>query len=146
MEKQFTLTTKIKANREKVWEALTNPDKIEQYMFGSRTDSNWHPGNDVNFYISKEGKNITVVKGKVIKADKPVYLEHTLFPAITEMKDIPENYLYIIYEIKKDKDGETLLTITQGDFSKVEQGKERYDETVKGWETVLPKLKEIAES
>ena len=51
MENTIELTTTIKASAEKVWDAITNPDKIEQYMFGSRTDTDWKPGSKSNFYI-----------------------------------------------------------------------------------------------
>ncbi len=31
----------IDASREQVWRALTDPDHIEQYMFGSRVETDW---------------------------------------------------------------------------------------------------------
>ena len=144
MENSIVFETTIDASAEKVWETLTNPDKIEQYMFGSRCDSNWTPGSKANYYIKQNEKEITVVKGEVIRSIPNKLLEHTLFPANSGIEDTLENYLVIIYEMEED-DGKTELTITQKGYKYVENGQERYIDTQKGWKAVLPKLKETAE-
>lgn len=145
MENTIELTTTIKASAEKVWDAITNPDKIEQYMFGSRTDTDWKPGSKSNFYIEQDGKQITIVKGEVIRNIPQKLLEHTLFPNDNKLNDTLENYILITYQLE-EHDGETDLTITQKGFKYVEEGLQRYIDTQKGWKIALPKLKEVAES
>jgi len=113
-------------------------------MFGSRTNSNWQPGSRVDYFMSKEGQEIIVVKGEVIKSDPPHLLEHTLFPAGSSLEDIPRNYLTVTYELQPTNQG-TELIITQKDFSRVSQGDKRYEDSLNGWKLVLPKMKEIAE-
>ena len=144
MENTIELTTTIKASVEKVWDALTNPDKIEQYMFGSRCESDWKPGSKTNFYIEQDEKQLTIVKGEVIRSNPPTLLEHTLFPHKSGIEDTPENYIVITYELQ-DHDGETDLTITQRGYKYVENGMQRYIDSQKGWKAALPKLKEVAE-
>jgi uncharacterized protein YndB with AHSA1/START domain len=145
MENTIELTTTIKASAEKVWDAITNPDKIEQYMFGSRTDTDWKPGSKSNFYIEQDDKQITIVKGEVIRNIPQKLLEHTLFPNDNKLNDTLENYILITYQLE-EHDGETDLTITQKGFKYVEEGLQRYIDTQKGWKIALPKLKEVAES
>lgn len=145
MENKIELKTTIHATPEKVWETLTNPDKIERYMFGARCDSNWKPGSKSNFYVKQDDKEITVVKGEVIRSEENKLLEYTLFPADSDIEDIPENYIVAIFELEQDGDN-THLYVTQKGYSYVENGKERYIDTMKGWKVALPMLKEVAES
>ncbi len=144
MENKIELKTTIHATPEKVWETLTNPDKIEKYMFGARCDSNWKPGSKSNFYVKQDDKEVTVVKGEVIRSEENRLLEYTLFPANSDIEDIPENYIVAIFELEEDGD-ETHLYVTQKGYSYVENGKERYIDTMKGWKVALPMLKEVAE-
>lgn len=145
MENKIELKTTIHATPEKVWETLTNPDKIERYMFGARCDSNWKPGSKSNFYVKQDDKEITVVKGEVIRSEENKLLEYTLFPADSDIEDIPENYIVAIFELEEDGDN-THLYVTQKGYSYVENGKKRYIDTMKGWKVALPMLKEVAES
>ncbi len=145
MENSIELKTTISTNPEGVWDALTNPDKIEQYMFGARCESDWKPGSKANFFVTQDEKEITVTKGEVIRVQENKLLEHTLFPANSNIDDTPENYIVILYELDPISDSETELTITQKGYKYVENGLERYIETQKGWKVALPKLKEVAE-
>ncbi len=145
MENTIELKTTIKASADKVWDAITNPDKIEQYMFGSRTETDWKPGSKSNFYIEQDNKQITIVKGEVIRNIPGKLLEHTIFPNDHKLNDSLENYIVITYTLE-EHDGETDLTITQKGFKYVEEGLQRYIDTQKGWKIALPKLKEVAES
>ncbi len=145
MENRIELKTTVSTSVENVWDALTNPDKIEEYMFGARCESDWKPGSKSNFFVKQDDKEVTVVKGEVIRSEPHKYLEHTLFPANSGIEDTLENYIVVIYELEAISDNETELTITQKGYKYVENGLERYIETQKGWKVALPKLKEIAE-
>lgn len=144
MENTIVLTTTINASADNVWDAITNPDKIEQYMFGSRCESDWKPGSKANFFITQDEKQINIVKGEVIRNVPGKLLEHTLFPAGSGLEDTLENYIVITYEIQ-EHDGETDLTITQKGYKYVDNGLERYIDSQKAWKVALPKLKEVAE-
>lgn len=145
MENKIELQTAISASLKNVWDALTNPNKIEQYMFGARCESDWKPGSKANFFVRQNDKEVVVVKGEVIRSEPNKYLEHTLFPANSGIQDTLENYIVIIYELEEISENETELKVTQKGFKYVENGLERYIETQKGWKVALPKLKEVAE-
>ena len=144
MENTIVITTTINTSADKVWDVLTNPDKIELYLFGSRCDSDWKPGSKANFYILQDERQINIVKGEVIRNVPGKLLEHTLFPAGADLNDSPENYVVITYELQ-EHDGETDLTTTQKGYKYVENGLERYIDSQKAWKIALPKLKQIAE-
>lgn len=145
MPKEIRHSILINTNRERVWDALTNPDKVQQYMFGSRCRSNWQGGNPVEYYMLQEGKEITIVHGQVIKVEPHSYLEHTIFPTGSDFEDIPKNHLITIYQLEKD-DGSTLLTVLQRGFETVANGEARYQDASQGWDAILIQLKEVAEA
>lgn len=144
MEKELARSIYIEATPQAVWDTLTQPDKIRQYMFGASTDTDWQPGSPIDYYISKDGQNIKVVTGTILEVKAPYYLSHTLFPVGWPIDDIPENYLHCIYQIAGEDNG-TELTVLQRDFESIALGERRYNDAMKGWDVVLPKIKEVAE-
>ena len=146
MQAIFTQSIHINALPDTVWMVLTNPDKIEQYMYGCRMERPWEEGHPVEYMVEQDGQPVLMVKGWVVRVEPPFYLEHTVFPAkSTTMEDVPENYLTVSYTIRV-KGNETELTVTQKDFTKVAEGEKRYDSVVNGWAGTLPKIKELAEA
>lgn len=145
MQAIFTQSIHIAALPDRVWMVLTNPDKIEQYMYGCRMERPWEEGHPVEYMVEQDGQQVLMVKGQVVKVEPPFYLEHTVFPAKTTIEDIPENYLTVSYTIMV-KGNESELTITQKDFTKVAEGEKRYNSTMNGWAGALPKIKELAEA
>ncbi len=146
MQPVFTQSVHIAALPDTIWMVLTNPDKIEQYMYGCRMERPWEEGHPVEYTMERDGQPVLMVKGEVVKVEPPFYLEHTIFPATSSLiEDIPENYLTVSYTITA-KGNESELTITQKDFTKVAEGEKRYNSTVNGWAGAIPKIKELAEA
>jgi hypothetical protein len=50
------------------------------------------------------------------------------------------------YNLREDGPGRSILEITQGDFSKVEDGESRYRHSLDGDDTVLQGIKKLAEA
>ncbi len=48
--------TEIQASPEEVWSALTDPAKIEEYMFGSHVVTDWTKGGTIVWKGEYEGK------------------------------------------------------------------------------------------
>jgi uncharacterized protein YndB with AHSA1/START domain len=140
-------TITINAPAAKVWDALVNPDQTKKYMFGCETVSDWKPGSPLLWKGVFDGKELVAVKG-TIKAIRPEqYLEYTTIdPNNATMEDIPENYLTVTYDLKP-VNGQTLLTVTQGDYSKVADGESRYNEAMAGggWQSILDQIKKLVE-
>jgi uncharacterized protein YndB with AHSA1/START domain len=139
---------KIDAPAEKVWNILTNPDQTKKYMFGCETVSDWKPGSPLLWKGNYEGKEMVFVKGDIVDIDPGKYLAYTTIDPNSTIDDISENYLTVTYSLSEDN-GQTLLTVTQGDYTKVADGERRYKEASnngEGWNPILVEIKKIAEA
>ena len=147
-----TLTVKnsitINAPASKVWDALTNPEQTKKYMFGCETVSDWKKGSPLLWQGAYEGKEMVFVKGTIEGIEPGKFLAYTTIDPNSSIADIPENYLLVTYDIST-KDGKTILTVTQGDYSKVAEGERRYKEAYnngEGWNPILVEIKKLVES
>lgn len=130
----------IKAAPDKVWEALTNPDLIEKWQYGSQLYTTWKVGDAIKFVTEWEG-NTFEQWGTVLEYDKPVKLRYSLFAPRPDLEDKPENYFEMIYILVANAE-ETILQIIQEDFRpNAIQQEEQGDEN-----PFLQALKLIAES
>ena len=103
----------INASKEKVWLALTNPDKVKAWQFGSDLITNWKVGNEIRFKSEWNGQ-IFEQWGTVVEFDPYEKLKYTLFAPRPDLEDKPENYFEMEYKLINSKNG-TELTITQED-------------------------------
>ncbi|MBG6129249.1 uncharacterized protein YndB with AHSA1/START domain [Aquimarina sp. EL_43] len=132
-------------NKEKVWELLTNPTITKQYMYGCEVISDWKVGNPIFWKgLTEDSKEVIYVKGKIVEYKKGELVTFTMFDPNMEIEDIPENYLSLTYYLK-EKNNKTTLKLTQGNFATVALGEKRYEESLKGWEMVIPVMKQIVE-
>lgn len=130
-------------SKKQVWNLLTNPEITKQYMFGCEVLSEWKVGSPIIWKgITEDGTEVIYVKGEIIEIEKEKKVTFTMFDPNKGMEDKLENYVNLTYELQKLKNG-TKLILTQGDFSKAENGKGRYEESSKGWEMVLPIMKKV---
>ena len=148
--KEMTIknTIEINAAASEVWDALTNPEKTKIYMFGSETVSDWKVGSELLWKGSYEDKEMIFVKGHIEKINPTTELVYSTFDPNSSMEDIPENYLHVTYELSENN-GITTLQVTQGDYSKVADGKRRYQEGLnngEGWNPILVEIKKLVES
>ena len=140
-------TIAIGAPPSKVWDALVNPEQTKKYMFGCETVSDWKIGSPLLWKGYYEGKEMIFVKGTIVDIKPEKFLAYTTIDPNSTMEDIPENYLTVTYELTP-KDGQTILTVTQGDYSKVADGDRRYKETYnngEGWNPILVEIKKLVE-
>mgnify|MGYP000873723650 FL=1 len=103
----------INASKEKVWLALTNPDKVKAWQFGSDLITDWKVGNEIRFKSEWNGQ-IFEQWGTVVEFDPYEKLKYTLFAPRPDLEDKPENYFEMEYKLINSKNG-TELTITQED-------------------------------
>lgn len=140
--KYFKFAIVIEAEPKVVWEALTNPIFTKIYMFGCEVVSDWKLWEPVEWKGAEDG--IIYVKGILLDYEKEKKLSYTVFDPNAGYKDIPENYLTTTYLIEPSE-GKTVLSISQGDYSKVENGEKRFKESI-GWKMVLKRLKQMLET
>lgn len=137
----------IDAPAEKVWDALVNPEKTKQYMFGCETVSDWKEGSSLIWKGNHEGKEMVFVKGEIVKIVPNKHLTYTAIDPNSNIDDKSENYLWIKYDLEP-KGNKTLFTVQQGDYSKVAEGERRYQESYnngEGWNPLLIQIKQLVE-
>jgi uncharacterized protein YndB with AHSA1/START domain len=130
----------IDAPKEKVWEALTKPEIIKQYFFGTDTHTDWQPGSPVTFTGEWEGKSYED-KGTVLSVEANRFLRYDYWSSMSGIEDKPENYVIITYELQEKEEGVTRLTVTQENIP-TEQMKDHSEEN---WNKVLGGLKTLLE-
>ena len=151
MENQLIVKNSIVINApvSKVWDALTNPEQTKKYMFGCETVSDWKKGSPLLWKGFYEGKDVIFVKGNIVDIKPETLLAYTTIdPNDSTVADSPENYLTVTYELSTEN-GQTVLTVTQGDYSKVAEGEKRYKEAFnngEGWNPILVEIKKLVES
>lgn len=143
---QNTIT--INAPAIEVWNALTDPQQTKKYMFGCETVSDWKKGSSLLWRMQHEGKELVAVKGSIVDIQPGKFLAYTVIdPNNPEIEDIPGNYLTVTYDLSSH-DRQTVLTVTQGDYSKVADGERRYREAYnngEGWNPILVQIKKLVE-
>jgi len=138
----------INAPVEKVWDVLVKPEHTKKYMFGCETVSDWKPGRPLLWKGNHEGKEMVFVKGNIVEINPPLFLSYTVIDPNSAIEDIPENYLTVTYNLNEEN-GYTVLTVTQGDYSKVADGEKRYKESYnngEGWNPILVEIKKLVET
>jgi uncharacterized protein YndB with AHSA1/START domain len=135
---------KVDAPVDTLWQVLTDSEYIRQYMFGCNAETDWKPGSPLLWRGAADG--VVYVKGSVVRFEPPYTLEYTIFDPNSKIADVPENYLTMKCELKERDGSGSTLVITQGDFSTVEDGEERYRHSLDGDDSVLQGIRRLAEA
>lgn len=138
----------IEAPASKVWDALTNPEQTKKYMFGCQAVSDWKIGKPLLWKGFYEGKEMIFVKGIVLDIQPNKLLKYTVIDPNAPMEDKPENYLNVTYNLT-EKNGQTILHVTQDGFENAADGKKRYKDTYnngEGWNPILVEIKKLVEA
>ena len=142
MAKKLSVTASItiSAPVNKVWQALTDPAMIKEYLFGTNTESDWKKGSSITYTGEWEGKHY-VDKGEIIDIVPQKLLHTTYFSGMSGKEDKPENYANVIYEIASQNGG-TMVSITQDNIED-EKGQQHMKEN---WTKVLEGMKKLLEN
>jgi uncharacterized protein YndB with AHSA1/START domain len=132
-------TTTINAPTSKVWDALTKPEQIKQYMFGTQVTTDWKVGSPITYRGEWKGKQYED-KGKVLQVEPRKRLVSTFWSSLAGLPDTPENYKTVDYELTPDGD-RTKLTVTQDNNASQEEAKE----AEQNWRMVLDGIKKLVE-
>ena len=129
--------TTINTTPDKVWDALTNPDTIKKYMFGTTVTSDWKEGSKIVWKGEWEGKAYED-KGKILRLEPRRSLQYSHFSPTPGLDDRPENYHIVTIDLA-EKDNQTAVTLTQ-DNNADEKAK---DHSEKNWKMMLNSLKKL---
>ena len=133
-------TTTINAPASKVWDALTKPDQIKQYMFGTQVTTDWKVGSPITYKGEWKGKAYED-KGKVLEIEPRKRLVSTFWSSLAGLPDKPENYKTVRYELAPEGD-RTKLTVTQDNNASQAEAQE----AEQNWNMVLDGIKKLVES
>ena len=132
-------STTIHAPAARVWEALTRPELIKEFMFGTQVVSEWKVGSAILYRGEWQGKAFED-KGKILEFQPEKKLVTTHWSPLSGVPDSPENYHTVSYELSGQGDS-TQVTITQDNNA----SKEEQSDSEKNWKMMLDGLKKMLE-
>lgn len=143
MNKNLRVSKSIEINSsaEKIWEALTNPEKIKIYLFGTETITDWKIGSSIVFQGEYEGQKYKD-KGNVIENIANETLKYDYWSGFSGLEDRPENYSIVTYHIEKISDNRMKFTWTQKGFAN-EEGQQHSENGLYG---MLEQIKKLVEA
>jgi len=134
------VTIDINAPAAEVWDAITKPELIKQYMHGTDTKTDWAVGGPVTWSGEWNGKAY-IDKGIVLKNEPLRTLRYTHWSPLGGSADQPENYHNVTFELE-DHNGLTKLTLTQSNNSSREAADKMASSA---WGPIVQGLKSVAE-
>ncbi|MEO7763363.1 MAG: SRPBCC family protein [Ferruginibacter sp.] len=133
------VSTNIDASINEVWDALTKPEIIKQYFFGTNTETDWKPGHAIKFTGEWEGKTYED-KGTVLDIEKNKLIKYSYWSSMSGIEEKPENYAILTYELAGN-DGDVTVSVLQENIPD-EKMKAHSEEN---WNKVLQGLKNLLE-
>jgi uncharacterized protein YndB with AHSA1/START domain len=129
----------IDASKEEIWEALTDPRSIRQYMFGAKVTSDWAEGSPITWEGEVDGRPYQD-KGVILDVHPPQVLEFSHFSPLTGLPDVPSNYHNVRIEVREDGPM-TEVTLIQGNNDTADAR----DHSERNWQAMLDGLKTLLE-
>ena len=129
----------IHAPPEKVWNALTSPDMIRQYLDGVKVISQWETGSSITFRGKQNGVPY-VEKGIILRAEPYTLFQYTSWNSLSGTEDLPENYMPVIYQLYEENNVTTLTIALENILNEEAKTKATHN-----WLTVLKNIKRLLE-
>ena len=122
-----------------VWEALTKPELVKQWQYGTDVMTNWQKGSPIVYRSEWEG-TMYEQRGTILEIEPEKLVKYTLFAPRPGLDDTLENSFTMTYRVE-EINGKTMLTIAQDD-PREQQPQEQAEEAEN---TVLDSLKKLVE-
>jgi uncharacterized protein YndB with AHSA1/START domain len=129
----------IQATPEKVWQALTDPELIERYLFGTHVETDWVPGSPIIYRGVWQGQAYED-KGVILEVEPGRRLVSTFWSALSGVPDEPAYYKTVTYELDRVRDA-TLVSVTQDNNASPEE----VEHSSQNWGSVLEGMKNLIE-
>ena len=98
----------LRAPARKVWLALTTPELVKQWQFGTDLQTTWEPGTPIVFRNAWDGRTFEQ-RGTVLEFTPESRLRYSLFFPHPGLRDVPEHYFFMTYELTARDDGTSVL-------------------------------------
>jgi uncharacterized protein YndB with AHSA1/START domain len=122
-----------------VWTALTDPDLIERWFLGVRTETTWEEGSSIVHTGTWQGKSYRD-KGEIVRFEPERVLAHTHWSDMSGLPDSAEHYQEVTWTLKTN-DATTEVAIAETNLPS-DEAKAMSEQT---WPTVLSNLKRVVE-
>lgn len=129
----------IQASAEDVWKALTEPDLIEKYLFGTRVETDWQVGSPIVYRGIWQGKAYED-KGVILDVVPQRRLASTFWSALSGVPDEPAYYKNVTYQLVPQGDA-THVSVTQDNNASPEEA----EHSSQNWRIVLQGMKDLIE-
>ena len=112
MAQHFISVSKtVDAPADEVWSALTTPERLKQFFFGSDVETSWEVGAPIRFHGEFKGKPYED-HGEIRSFAPERRLEFSHFSPLAGQPDKPENYNVVAFELSPKGD-KTEVTLSQ---------------------------------
>lgn len=136
----FSKTIELSASPARVWEALTKPELVKKYFFGTNITTSWKVGEPIAFGGSVDGKPHQD-KGTVLRFEPEKALSFRYFSIFFNLEDREENHIVVTYVISRRPSDKSSLRLTQSGFV----DEQALANSARVWDGVLQQLKEVVE-
>ncbi|MFZ0169630.1 MAG: SRPBCC domain-containing protein [Candidatus Dormiibacterota bacterium] len=130
----------INASADAVWQALTDPEMVRQYMYGTNMETDWQVGSPITWKGEWQGSTYED-KGSVLEVKPRRLLKVTHWSPMAGTEDTPDNYHTVTYELAGEE-GTTTLTVKQDNNASQEEADKMAENN---WGPVLEGLKAAVE-
>lgn len=141
MKGTYTAETKVSidAPADKVWKALTTPELIAKYFYGTKVTTDWKEGSAITYEGEYNGTQYKD-KGIIKKFEPNKVFSATYWSSMGGKEDTPDNYNLVTYTLEETHN-RTIVTLTQDNIA---TDQERL-QMLTNWNSVLAELKNVAE-
>ena len=129
----------IEASPQEIWAALIEPDRVEQYMFGTRLSTDWEVGSPITWSGEWQGKSYED-RGEILEYQPEAKLSYSHYSPLSGASEVPENYHTVTIELSPHDNG-TTVTLAQ-DNNDTEEARHHAQAN---WQTMLDGLKRHVE-
>jgi uncharacterized protein YndB with AHSA1/START domain len=130
----------INAGATKVWKALTTPEIIKEYLYGTETLTDWQVGSEIIFQGEYQQQKYRD-KGTILENIPDQRLSYSYWSGFSGTPDEPGNYSVVTYELNAIDANHTLLTWTQKGFA----NEELFKHSESGMDAFLREFKNVVE-
>ena len=126
---------------DQVWEALTDPDQIKKYMFGSQVETDWPTGEPDRLEVRVRRQAVRGQgRDRRDRARATAEDDALCISPLSGQDDAPENYHTLVYELEP-RGQKTRISLSQDG----NDSEEAAEHSQANWEKMLSGLKEVVE-
>lgn len=134
----ITITRLVHADRPTVWDVLTAPELVSQWIMGAKVQSDWQPGSAITWSGQYNGQAFED-RGEILEIDHEKRLVHSHYSPMSGADDVPASYHRVEWNLT-DQGDSTELTLKMPVDSD-----EQAAEFEQNWGAMLDSLKHVAE-